>query len=435
MSVRIEEGSVFLHRATQIGRELCDVAFWDEGRTRCTWMGRTDVEDAGAGPAAVATAVIGDHVYAGTAGIALFLAELFLLTGDVVFERTALGALRQAIEHFDAGLADRASPLSFFSGQLGVAYAAHRLEQISPSAHLGGEIDRMLELINAACSTPHLLDVMGGNAGAIPALLALADTSGRQWCLELAHACGRELCATVAREGSTCWWDAQEASGMSASRPLTGLSHGASGMALALLELYGALGDAEFLAMARGAFAYEDLLFDPTQKNWQDVRSRPSASPGGNVFQSAWCHGAPGIALARLRAMRLDRERADAHAAMARVGLEATVAAIEQRLGMHRHDATLCHGLTGLCEVALIAGEALDEERYRLIARSAAEALASRHESAWSWPSGAPAGGPNPTLLIGAAGIGHHLLRLQATEDVPPILCIMPSDVARRQVR
>ena len=95
--------------------------------------------------------------------------------------------------------------------------------------------------------------------------------------------------------------------------PLTGLAHGGSGIALSLMELHAATGRPEMLDLAREAFAYEDRFYSAARGNWLDVRfphSTDGEEPEGR-FQVAWCHGAPGIAIARLRAAQIDTDRAE----------------------------------------------------------------------------------------------------------------------------
>jgi lantibiotic modifying enzyme len=138
----------------------------------------------------------------------------------------------------------------------------------------------------------------------------------------------------------------------------------------------------------------------------------------------AWCHGAPGIALARLRAAALDRERREDHLVMARVGIATTLEAIPQSLASSRCDATPCHGLAGLIEVVWMAGLMLDDRSYRDRALTAARALIGRHATPGDWPSGLACRGPNPSLMLGAAGVGYTFLRLHDPETVPSVLLL-----------
>lgn len=424
----VETTETALRAAERIGRGLCETAFWDEGKRLCTWMSRTDVEDASGAGVAAAVAALGPQLYSGTAGVALFLGELYGLTGDAEVGRTAEGALRRTVSHLRRRETQTAA-ISFHLSHLGAAYVLGRFTDFGLGADLRDEAGWLLDEVARSLEGEHLLDTLGGNAGAVPALLALSARPGFGRCLELARACGEELCRTAVRGGDTCAWEATRASGPTfTSPPMTGLSHGACGMALALLELYARDGGEHFLQTARGAFAYEDTLFSPAANNWVDVRfpyGDYGGAPSGST-QLTWCHGAPGIGLTRARAARLDPERAAAYEQTARVALSVTMAAARQNLQAPRSDATLCHGLAGLSEILLLGGESLDDRDYREAAHAVAAELIRRYDESGDWPSGIQTGGANPMFMIGVSGIGHHFLRLHAPDRVPPVLIIKP---------
>lgn len=92
------------------------------------------------------------------------------------------------------------------------------------------------------------------------------------------------------------------------SRPLAGLSHGASGIGLALIEIGVALGDETLIDAGAAGFAFEETVFDVATGNWRDLRPDVPAGPG----MASWCHGAPGIGLARLRALQVAPDHRDA---------------------------------------------------------------------------------------------------------------------------
>lgn len=414
-----------LAAATRIGETLCETAYWDERRRHCAWMGYSDVGSPAQGNETTAFAAVDANLYAGTAGVALFLAELYALTRNSLFKDTSLGALKRSINLLKAQNA-QAAPLSLFSGHMGAAYVISRLNDIGLGEDLEGEMDWLVERALEALGGPHLLDLVSGNAGAIPVLLTLARRKGLERCFDAARACGDELCARAVRQDGLCSWKTLETTGLDAP-PLTGFSHGASGLALALLELHARTGSAPLLETARGAFAYEDSFFSRSRGNWLDLR-HPYVRNGDEVegsFQATWCHGAPGIGLARLRAMSLDRESEDEHRRTARITLHTTTTAIEDAFKTPRSDATLCHGLAGLSEVALIFGELLEDETCRTLAADTALKLVELYGREGDWPSGTSSGKQNPTLMLGSAGVGHHLLRLHAPRQVPPVLLFM----------
>jgi hypothetical protein len=411
--------------AIQIGESLSLSAIWDVTGRLCNWMGRpTSRDDEPEALTTLVSSALDPGLYAGSAGIALFLAQLHEHTGDPKVRRTALGAIERSIRQLHRQpSAGPVSPLSFYCGHLGVAFVCRRTGALLDSHNLDRAAELILEQVFGAAAAPHGLDLIEGNAGAILALLSLAKSAPLSRCLDLSIALGEELCRTAVHRESF-WAREQNAvpAPESLSLPLTGLAHGASGIGLALYELHAATGIVDFLDFARSAFDYEDSLFEAEEGNWPDLRS-PSH---GRRFALAWCNGAPGIALARTRAAALDSARAERYRAAARIAIATTLAAIETRLAEERCDSSLCHGLAGLAEVVLTACQMLQEPCYRERALATATTLINRHVASSDWQSGATSGGPNPSLMLGLAGVGYWLLRLHNPDRVPSMLLLVP---------
>lgn len=409
--------------AARIGRALCRSAYWDADGRLCNWVGRSTREtDPAFGRMTPTSAAVGPEVYLGSAGIALFLAELHRATGDHEFRRTALGAIRRSIARLSRPAGpDAPSPLSFYLGAMGIAYVCWRVSALTGDAALLGTAAAIVGALPTAMSDPHDLDVIGGNAGAIPALLAMRRTPGLGDCGPLAIELGEELRRLdLSRSGVRLARVGGRPTSVPEDSTRSGLSHGASGVGLALLELHAATDRADFRDSARRALAYEDTLFDAGQGNWAD-RRRTGGPP---QYELAWCNGAPGIVLARAHAAMLDPDRAEVYLGMARAGLATTLAAIEENLARPRSDATPCHGLTGLIEIVSIAARMLDDADSRERSSAAAQALIGGHAMPEDWPSGLYSGGQNPSLMLGNAGIGYTFLRLHAPDHVPSMLWI-----------
>ncbi|WP_168880028.1 lanthionine synthetase LanC family protein [Rhizobium sp. P28RR-XV] len=369
-------------------------------------------------------AALSADLYGGTSGVALFLGELFGQTGETKFRRAAIGAINQAIHQSKSQSHDPqgASPLSFFSGSLGVAYVGCLLAKLTSCEEVFDLAIMLLRLVRERQRASRPLDLIGGNAGAIPALLALDRMGVGEGCRELATSLAEEICENATRENNFAIWQPKITSGADvASAPLTGFAHGAAGIGLALLKAYAETARRDFLEYARLAFAYEDAHFNPALGNWPDFRHVSEAGKG-TPYAVAWCHGAAGISLSRLCAMSLDPARRDALATEARAGLRTTIDAVFHRTRQGFQDATLCHGVAGLNEVLLTGGIVLGEEGYVDQARNTALDLIDRHSTKENWPTGT--GGPTPSLMLGTAGIGHHLLRINAPRDVPMILAL-----------
>ena len=441
-----------LAEAVRIGDHLCAEVFWHGGR--CNWMGRDPGDGSALGRAQAKVTALGFDVYQGSAGPGLFLAELSTVTGERRHRGTAAAALQHSLDAIEAGIEagleagitawlerDRIERTAggaggvvsgalpgFLAGPLGALAAALRGGRLIDDERLTSRSRVLLatvlggvgERLDAERLGTPRLDLLGGVAGVVVGLLELAPALPGASCLEIADRLGSELISTAETQGEIWSWPNRLVSGVAPDRPpLAGLSHGAAGIALALLELHRATGDARLLEAARGALAYEQTLFDPAERNWLDLRPPPTGEAGpGPRFSVAWCHGAPGIALARLRAVAVDPERRSRHQEQATIALERTRSEAELR-SVELLDSSLCHGLGGLLDVLLCGADALDEPGLEAAAREAATvALASNRRR--GWPSGVPSGAPNPSLFLGEAGVGHVLLRLATSGDERP---------------
>ena len=156
---------------------------------------------------------------------------------------------------------------------------------------------RFAEMLDAGhIAADRKFDLISGAAGAALALLALYRATGLTEALDKAVACGEHLLQhrSESPRGPRAWKGPRD-------NMLTGFSHGAAGIAYALLKLYQASGVSSFREAALEAEAYETSRFNPEVSNWPDFR-RPRTEQG-YVYSTSWCHGAPGIALGRLGAL------------------------------------------------------------------------------------------------------------------------------------
>jgi lantibiotic modifying enzyme len=210
--------------------------------------------------------------------------------------------------------------------------------------------------------------------------------------------------------------------------PLGGLSHGASGIALSLLRLAACTREGRFRAAALGALEFDRSLFIPELNNWADLRvsrTRQSAGDGTGApgaessprLMAAWCHGAPGIGMARLSGLPdLDdaRVRAEIDIALA--------ATIDYGFAMNH---SLCHGALGNLELLLLAAALLDRRQdHEALERATALVVASIEAN--GPVTGVPLGVETPGFMTGLAGMGYELLRLAEPDQVPSALLLAP---------
>jgi type 2 lantibiotic biosynthesis protein LanM len=409
----------WLEAAAALGARLCRDAVWDGAR--CNWLG--DSSEVVGQAWSVVHRAMGPELYDGTAGIALFLAHLHALTGERPFRTAAEGALRHVLSR--RGHVGQHAAVAFHSGKTGVAYVLAVAGQLLGSEEYRKIGRQIAEEAARVEPDPSLVDVISGSAGAIPALLDFAERFGGDAFQTAAIRHGEHL-VSIARPGpaGTSWRTLE----MDA-RDLTGYSHGAAGVALALLELFHRTGDERFRTVAEDGFRYERSHFSPQYGNWPDFRSMEAmgygAGTGEPSYSLAWCHGAPGIGLSRVRAWQLTgdpayRQEADA-------AIRTTAHALQATAQTGSAGFSLCHGDAGNAELFVVAEEAFGGGRYRAVAEQvAAQGVSGYLRQRAPWPCGIPDGGETPNLMLGLAGIGYFYLRLYDPAAVPSILLLVP---------
>ena len=366
--------------------------------------------------------VCGLDLYDGLSGIALFLAHLGAITAEERYTRLARMALA-TVRRLLPQPAPVFESVGAFSGWGGLIYSLTHLGTLWHEPALLDEATALVATLPPLIERDEITDVIGGSAGCLLVLLGLHATTGSARALETAVACGERLLATARplEDGEIVWRHPK-------LNALTGCGHGAAGYSWALARLAAATGREAFLAAARAALTYERRLFSAEAQNWPDLRpSDPlglQRETGQSRFMSGWCHGAPGIGLARLAsAADLDDP---AIAGEIDSAVQNTLA--RGFGGSH----SLCHGDLGNLELLLAvlrrpgqghAPQQLDQLRAQV--RAITAATIERIEQS-GWRCGVPMRAETPGLMVGLAGIGHGLLRLAAPDQVPSVLTLDP---------
>lgn len=444
-----------LQRAETVAQAITDRAVWDDDV--CTWMVVTgvsyDIEPGDPLPVddqgrryrpepTITTGQMGGTLYDGTAGVALFLAEYVARAETASKSATSkitdvtLGAIRHALRE-----GDRMHPgnMGLFTGRTGVAVAAHRVAQALPASAAPWVQDHAASLVEPATNGPDAMlgfDVTNGDAGAVLGLLECAEAWHRPDLLTAAARFGDRIIERAHIDPDGWSWGPKRSP---RARNLTGMAHGAAGMALALLELYRITSNEAYRYVAEQALRYEQTFYrassDDEPAGWADLRHQhlralakrlskeklaaafrnDKVSPFQPLYRCWWCHGAPGIALVRMRAAQIlgsGRYRDQARAALA-----ATAEGTSSVEG-----ATLCHGTAGnvlamrdvrawLLSVAQTPTTVVSSDALHRLSQGvhvSTDTDTSPHAS--------------PGLMTGQAGIGWHHLRMH-DPSVRSILC------------
>jgi type 2 lantibiotic biosynthesis protein LanM len=344
---------------------------------------------------------LGPGLYDGVLGVALSLDRL----GDPALARSALRPLLEALDPTEPERVRRLA-VSAGLGWSGVGGHLRALRVLEQQGILEtAEAETAIGTIVAAVSTEAIardrwLDVMNGAAGIIRPLAAEirrrpAGDPVRERCRAILERAASHL---VTRQLTDGGWPT-----LPSSAPLTGLAHGASGIAVALAEAAEVLTEPAYLDAAARGLAYEASVFDPAAGNWPDFREGSRGE-----FMLGWCAGAPGIALTRMRMLDLAADHPAADRWSADLAVAAQTTAQAPLLGRDH----LCCGNLGRAAVLRLLGVRTSTDTWVESSRSIITAVLD--EAGTGVPrtflGDAPAGViAVPGLMTGVSGAGALL--------------------------
>jgi type 2 lantibiotic biosynthesis protein LanM len=385
--------------AIAIGDRLQQLAYHDHGHPG--WFGLNAIVETKWVPRP-----IGHDLYAGLAGITLFLGYLGSVTGTDDYSQLArrtFSGWRSSI------LKNESPPIGAFNGLAGSIYTLFHLGALWTDAEcfaladsLAGELDRHLD------SDTKGLDIINGAAGCITALLADPRRRGNSVPhLDLAIRCGDHLLAHAIPWGDGIGWLTTHPT------PLASFAHGSAGIAWALIRLYEACELQKFKTAAIDTVLGERQLYRESIGNWIDARNNPELSESKQMC--SWCHGAAGIALSRAELVKhVDDERLRAELGVA---LNTTL-----RTGIGTNHS-LCHGALGnlQCLTLSVATSPKRDELHHAVAQLQNDVFRDIRRGILC---GVVMGIDSPGLMNGLSGVGLALLRFVAPDRVPSPLTL-----------
>jgi type 2 lantibiotic biosynthesis protein LanM len=406
----LADRDLLLNQARLIGDRLDSLAL--HGDADATWIGLTVSNER-----YWSLAPLPLDLYNGTPGIVLFLSYLGDLTQQERYYELAQAGLKTMRQQIERGKPIVKS-IGAFSGWGGIIYTLAHVGALWSDSELLAEAQGIVEILPTLIERDDQFDIIGGGAGCIRGLMSMHRCLPSSDALSLARMCGDKILADAREMERGIGWVPRGEQTV----PLAGFSHGAAGIAWSLLELAALSNEERYRKAALAAIAYERSLFSVEAGNWPDLRVY-DGKPGGNgstPFTTTWCHGAPGIGLARVGSLQhvddpLMRDEVE-------IALNTTLAE-----GFYQNHS-LCHGDLGNLELLLQASETYRQQPWRAeVDRIAAIILDSM--SRYGWLCGLPLGVESPGLMTGLAGIGYGLLRLADPSRVPSVLLLSPPPI------
>jgi len=386
----IRSDESYLSNAIRIGDAVvASLTYWEDGawfNTAECIFGENQKDKSG-----FRISPAGWAMYDGAVGVALFLAYLGDQSGQRKFTDTAMKLIREVERRLEgSGITDTGG----FTGLASVVYAFTHLAALTGEPRLLESSEKLLPKILASIESDGGLDVLSGAAGQLLAVMPLLH-------IDRTGICEKIVKAVSARLSSLPEFDS-ELHDLPYAR---GLSHGLSGVALALFKAGKVLKDERMREHAVQIMLREQRLTQEGQ--WTD-----SHEINGRC-QISWCHGAPGIAIALFGFVgELDDTEIEQYLTRA---LDETV----NHPWFSSH--CLCHGSMGNLEPLIMAA---GHEKYAHYDSVKSEIVreAISHIERDGFTSLLPSQTLSIGLMTGLTGVGYSLLRLHNPQEIPSIL-------------
>ncbi len=396
----------YMDAAKKIADNICQQTYWLDDK--CNWTGifhHSQIANS-----EVVLRALPSNFYTGSAGVAYFLSASYHVFSDENYKKTALGAWKKTIDQLPKIKSEK---VGFYEGLGGIAfslvYSGVWLES-DEILRTGLDLAKHISTFINQSS----FDVMEGCAGGIIALAAIYRLFPNE-ILKKAISDGGEYLlkhAQINQKGLS--WKTLSTKGPN----LTGYSQGNAGIIHALAEVYAIHAENRYLEAIEKAVLYENSFYSTKFRNWKDLRilhqkhARKSRVYGTN----AWCHGASGIVLSRLRTFQLTSLE------FLKEDILKSTETTTQKKFENIDVYTLCHGFTGdLLQLWSLENFLKKDELTQNLHFGFSKLNTAIQTDAL--PDTKTHFLQNPSFMQGWAGIGYFLLLLQKP-DLPNVLMI-----------
>jgi hypothetical protein len=354
-------------------------------------------------------------IFNGNSGIALYFIALFEYSGKKEDLQIAEDIMRKVLKSEEL-LKPRS--FGFYTGLTGVIYTCIRLYELNKKKRYLN-IALRLSQINRKNIIEHTAkaDLLSGYSGSLFVFTLLYHHLKSDAILTMIKQLVNRLVQEARISETGLKWDYNRSK--SAFDSLAGFSHGASGIAYALMQVGNYFKNDGLIYLAEQALQYEMQYFHQESNNWLDLRlgSYRLGLPDAHKWDlktflpemknvNSWAHGAAGIGLSRLYAWQISKN--PVYFAQCRAAMNRCLSDLEK---MDRADFSLCSGYSGMIPF-LLRFQELGRKDLSKALWSIVERASHQYEREGSYNTYISAGSVDFGLLSGKAGIGYMLLQL-----------------------
>ena len=357
------------------------------------------------------------YLYEGISGIAIFfnaLDRFYKGKYKMICDAIKTELFKYTDDMLEKGNGYDQESSGIFCGESSLLYVYQLLFKITGQREYLVYAEKHYKILQGAWVADKYYDVIYGNAGALLAVLNMYMLFNEDKYLFDARKIGDFLLQHQCKNGG---WR-----GETSANILAGFSHGIAGIAFALTKLWKFTGNNKYLSAALNGIKYEDTLYDYEAQNWKDERvfSGYKSSDKGN-FMIAWCHGAAGVLLSRIKCYELLEKKQkellkdDIHNALDTVC----------KAGRFDNNC-LCHGNLGNAEILLEYHKIMPNNDVENIYKNMFfDAAISIRNGQFDCGRAYLYGHKIPGFMTGMAGMGYELLKF----IMPELPCVLSGEI------
>lgn len=375
----------------QIADEICQMAVIYEPTEDISWSGLRFFEEK-----SWSFVPMGMYLYDGIGGVALFLSMVVKRYEDSQYHKVWSLVVKKLFGYTDQVLDGKRKTESEHSGAfIGEGSLVHTyflLYRITGRPVFLEYARRHVLVVERTIENDKSPDLLSGIAGTIVVISKLYQELGDERYLKMAIHWGEKLWEKSQKQ--------EEGYGIpifEGEKPLAGMAHGNSGYIIAYAYLLELTGDVTYSQRIRLLLDYEDSLFCSESGNWLDLRNKERKEASTN----AWCHGAAGILLSRLKLRKIREFQGD-------IRVERDISRCLRAFDVCKppKSSCLCHGLAGHYQILKYYFEQSMDVRVE----GKLEELRQDILEEWGDEEGMlPQERYNVALMTGIAGIGMAL--------------------------
>lgn len=280
------------------------------------------------------------YLYDGIGGIAVFMAITTKIRGEKNFKEIFERLRYTLFSYTDLIIKGGREPQMHCTGALvgegSIVLTYILLYELTDKNEFLTYAEKHCEILERLIWNDSDNDLLSGNAGAVIVLIKLYMITGRQKWLLLAGKISEDLWDKAVKTDEICGWFPQRM-----KNPLAGMAHGNSGYIMAFAYLLETTKDPKYILWIQKLLKYEDSLYSEKLGNWKDLRDERRIEKS-ETCANAWCHGAPGILLSRMKLFELKDFHED-------LIVMRDIKRAKESLFKNacRRGACLCHGMAG----------------------------------------------------------------------------------------